>query len=58
MLDFVAGQGRWTGTTKKNGTGLGLASVYRIIGNHKGIIKVQSKESLGFSITLQLPFSI
>ena len=58
MLDFVAGQGRWTGTTKKNGTGLDLASVYRIIENHKGTIKVQSKESLGFSITLQLPFSI
>jgi signal transduction histidine kinase len=44
-------------TTKKNGTGLGLASVYRIIENHKGLIKVQSKESEGFSITLQLPFS-
>lgn len=43
-------------TTKKNGTGLGLASVYRIIENHKGTIKVHSKESEGSSITLQLPF--
>ncbi len=44
-------------TTKKNGTGLGLASVCRIIENHKGTIKVQSKESEGSSITLQLPFT-
>ena len=43
-------------TTKENGTGLGLASVYRIIENHKGTIKVQSKPSEGSTITLELPF--
>lgn len=44
-------------TTKENGTGLGLASVYRIIENHKGTIKVQSKWSEGTSITIQLPLT-
>jgi signal transduction histidine kinase len=42
-------------TTKENGTGLGLASVYRIIESHKGTIKLESKWSKGTSITIQLP---
>ena len=42
-------------TTKKNGTGLGLASVYRIMENHKGTINVESKVSEGSSISLQIP---
>ncbi len=42
-------------TTKEDGTGLGLASVYRIVENHRGTIKVKSELSKGTSITLQLP---
>ena len=43
-------------TTKKDGTGLGLAITYRIIENHRGIIRVTSEPGKGttFSITLPL----
>jgi signal transduction histidine kinase len=43
-------------TTKKDGTGLGLAITYRIIENHRGIIRVTSQPGKGttFSITLPL----
>lgn len=44
-------------TTKDNGTGLGLASVHRIIENHNGTIKLHSKWSEGTSITIQLPLA-
>lgn len=44
-------------TTKENGTGLGLSTVYRIIENHKGTIKVNSIESKDTVITIQLPFT-
>jgi len=43
-------------TTKENGTGLGLATVYRIIGNHRGTIKVKPNVQKGTSIILMLPF--
>lgn len=41
-------------TTKKEGTGLGLASVYSIVKNHKGYIafKVEENESTEFSVYL------
>lgn len=42
-------------TTKIKGTGLGLASVYRIIENHGGTVSVRSKVSAGTAITIQLP---
>ena len=43
-------------TTKKDGTGLGLAITYRIIENHRGIIRVTSQPGEGttFSITVPL----
>jgi signal transduction histidine kinase len=43
-------------TTKKDGTGLGLAITYRIIENHRGIIRVTSQPGKGttFSITVPL----
>lgn len=44
-------------TTKENGTGLGLATVYRIIQNHKGTIKVKSKANKGIDIVVELPIS-
>jgi PAS domain S-box-containing protein len=46
-------------TTKKmgRGTGLGLASAYGIIKNHRGIIEVESEQGLGASFHIFLPRS-
>jgi two-component system cell cycle sensor histidine kinase/response regulator CckA len=37
------------------GTGLGLATVYAIIKNHRGIIKVESRKGVGTTFHLYLP---
>jgi len=42
-------------TTKKNGIGLGLAIVNRVIEDHHGTIHVESEEGQGTTITLILP---
>jgi two-component system, NtrC family, sensor histidine kinase PilS len=42
-------------TTKKSGTGLGLATVYRIVETHGGKVSVASEEGNGTTITLYLP---
>ena len=42
-------------TTKKEGTGLGLSTVNRIIGNHKGKISVESEIGKGTRFTLHFP---
>jgi len=43
-------------TTKKGGTGLGLATSYRIVEDHDGVIGVQSSE-MGTSFVIDLPLS-
>ncbi len=44
-------------TTKKpgEGTGMGLAVVYGIVKNHKGVISVESKADVGSTFTIFLP---
>jgi len=42
-------------TTKKQGSGLGLATVYSIIRNHSGEITVVSKEGAGTTFNILLP---
>ncbi len=44
-------------TTKKSGTGLGLAVVHSIISNHHGAIFVDSRPGAGTTFTLLLPVS-
>ena len=43
-------------TTKDKGSGLGLAIVHRIIEDHKGDIKVESKLNEGSRFIIHLPF--
>lgn len=42
-------------TTKPEGTGLGLAMVYKIIDEHGGTIKIASKEGEGTTVNIVLP---
>ncbi|HIJ90058.1 MAG: ATP-binding protein [Desulfobulbaceae bacterium] len=42
-------------TTKPEGTGLGLAMVYKIIDEHGGTIKIASKKGEGTTVTITLP---
>jgi signal transduction histidine kinase len=42
-------------TTRKSGTGLGLAVSYQIIEQHLGSFEVESSQGTGTSITIVLP---
>ncbi len=42
-------------STKKTGTGLGLATAYSIVAKHQGHISVQSAEGEGTTFTIHLP---
>jgi PAS domain S-box-containing protein len=44
-------------TSKKNGTGLGLATCKRIVANHDGFIRVQSRPGEGTRFTIDLPLN-
>ncbi|MCF6137336.1 PAS domain S-box protein [Pseudalkalibacillus berkeleyi] len=43
-------------TTKEKGTGLGLMISERIISNHKGTVRFESKEGLGTTVTIHIPY--
>ncbi len=42
-------------TTRKDGSGIGLAMTYRIVQLHNGSIDVQSEQNIGSTFTLKLP---
>jgi signal transduction histidine kinase len=42
-------------TTKEEGTGLGLATVHRIVEGHGGILRVESVRGRGTTIRVLLP---
>ena len=44
-------------TTKRSGTGLGLAAVKRIIEEHRGRIAIASGQERGTTVTIKLPAS-
>jgi two-component system sensor histidine kinase PilS (NtrC family) len=41
-------------TTKQNGSGLGLATVHRIVENHGGMIRLESKLGVGTTVRIRL----
>jgi len=42
-------------TKKETGTGLGLSIVYKLVENHQGEVKIESKEGSGTKFTIILP---
>jgi two-component system sensor histidine kinase PilS (NtrC family) len=42
-------------TTKQSGSGLGLATVHRIIENHGGSVRLESKLGVGTTVRIRLP---
>jgi signal transduction histidine kinase len=45
-------------TTKRGGTGIGLAMTYRILQLHNGSVQVESELDSGTQFTLRLPVSV
>ena len=45
-------------TTKENGTGLGLLSCRRIVGNHNGFLRVASEAGKGTAFSVYLPLPV
>jgi len=41
-------------TTKENGSGLGLATVHRVVENHGGVIRLESKLGVGTTVRIRL----
>jgi two-component system, NtrC family, sensor histidine kinase PilS len=42
-------------STKEGGTGLGLATVHRIVEEHKGVVEIESAPEGGAAVTVRLP---
>jgi two-component system sensor histidine kinase PilS (NtrC family) len=42
-------------TTKQNGSGLGLATVHRIVQNHGGSVRLESELGVGTTVRIRLP---
>ncbi len=42
-------------TTKQNGSGLGLATVHRIVENHGGSVRLESELGVGTTVRIRLP---
>ena len=42
-------------TTKPNGSGLGLATVHRIVEGHGGVVRLESKLGVGTTVRIRLP---
>ena len=42
-------------TTKQNGSGLGLATVHRIVESHGGMVRLESKLGVGTTVRVRLP---
>jgi PAS domain S-box-containing protein len=53
--DRIAKLGEPFYTTKEKGTGLGLMTCYKIIGNHNGRIHIESTLGKGTNVTVKLP---
>ncbi|MBW2692944.1 MAG: hypothetical protein JRE57_09950, partial [Deltaproteobacteria bacterium] len=41
-------------TTKQNGSGLGLATVHRIVQNHGGSVRLESELGVGTTVRIRL----
>jgi two-component system, NtrC family, sensor histidine kinase PilS len=44
-------------TTKSQGSGLGLATVLKIVSDHRGTVQLDSQPGLGTCVTVRLPYS-
>lgn len=53
--DFEARRGRLLGSTKAQGTGLGLAVVQRVIEAHRGALEFRSAPGMGTTVVIRLP---
>jgi two-component system sensor histidine kinase PilS (NtrC family) len=42
-------------TTKRGGSGLGLATVHRVVGNHGGVVRLESRMGKGTTVRIRLP---
>jgi two-component system sensor histidine kinase PilS (NtrC family) len=42
-------------STKQGGTGLGLATVHRIVEEHRGSVEIESPDGGGAAVTVKLP---
>ena len=44
-------------TTKQTGSGLGLATVHRIVESHSGMVRLESELGIGTTVRIRLPLT-